>query len=410
MTGSDGTPMLVLLAASLLLAPAPPGGGERALDQVVLEDGKTLEGYVLHEGRSTLILLVGTREREIPLGEVKDVRSVRRSLDQVLDQHLRSDPDDPLQMLELARFARSRGLDGLADVFTLRVLVADPGNAEAHEQLGHRQRGGQWTVKGRSRSVAWDRIDEFRSEWRDGWELHTPHWDVYTNLGLAQAVDATTDLEHYYRGFYDLIGEEVTLRDVVEPMRAEIYADHDSFPKSVTRSAYFQPAYNTLIVDGTGGVLRELIFHEATHQLFYNTATYRTGSKGCVPAWLNEGTAVYLATAATGLPGRAQFDFERVDEGYFGVHRDAEKPYKLSRVLTLGSGDFLASSRVDLKYAQAYTLVHFLLHGEGGRYRRDFHRLLEGAYEGKCSGTYFKQVIETPEEEFEAAWHAHAGR
>ena len=402
--------MLAFLALSLLPAPSPLGDAERPLDQVVLKSGKTLEGHVLHEGRSELLLLVGTREREVSMVDVEEVRSLPRSLAQVLDQHRAADPGDARQMLELSRFARSRGLAGLADVFALRVLVTDPQNAEAHEQLGHREHKGKWTTKGRSRSVPWERMEEVRSKWRDGWVLDTTHWELHTNLGLADAVDAATDLEHFYRDFFERFGEDMVLREVVEPMRAEIYADSKSYPPMIGRSAYFRSDENKLVVNAEGGLPRRSVVHEATHQLFYTTAVYRAGSKGCVPSWLNEGAAVYNASIAAGPRGRPSFDDERVAEAYFDVHRVARKPYKLSRMLTMSTGDFHASSKVDLKYAQAYTLVHFFLHGESGLHRDAFHEVLAGAYDGKCSSTHFKKCLDVKDKEFEAAWHAHAGR
>ena len=76
-------------------------------------------------------------------------------------------------------------------------------------------------------------------------------------------------------------------------------------------------------------------------------------------------------------------------------------------MLNFASGDFHDSSNVDLKHAQAYTLVHFLLHGDEGRHRAGFFAFLRGAYAGKASSTDFKSAIGAPMEELEAGWTAH---
>jgi hypothetical protein len=79
-------------------------------------------------------------------------------------------------------------------------------------------------------------------------------------------------------------------------------------------------------------------------------------------------------------------------------------------VLNFSTSDFHASSKVDLKYAEAYTLVHFFLHGDQGQHWEAFDEVLVGAYAGKCSSTYFEQCLDLPERDFEQAWHAYVGR
>ena len=75
--------------------------------------------------------------------------------------------------------------------------------------------------------------------------------------------------------------------------------------------------------------------------------------------------------------------------------------------MTFDSTDFLASSRADLKYAEAYTLVHFLLHAENGRRRPGFIAFLKSAFKGQASQTHFKDAIGGTDAEIERAWRAY---
>jgi len=402
---------VLFLALTTVLA---SGGGERALDTVVLTDGERLEGHVLYEGPAALTLRVGSRERELPLESVADVRSVARSLRLLLDQYAFVDGTDARQMLDLARFSRARELDGLAEVFALRALEIAEDDATAHEFLGHIKRGKSWYVRDGNHSVRYEDLPELRGDWKGAWEIHTPHYDVRTNLSLREALDAAMDLELFYREFYDRFGKELELREVVLRMPTQIHADSGSFPELAgDRTAYFDPARMTTYVNAERGYMRNLIFHEACHQLLYATAVspeHSSRARGCLPAWLDEGLASWFEMVQTGPAGHAVFEDRRQSAHYMTVHQTATKPYDLSRVLTFGAEDFHASSRVDLKYAQSYTLVEFFMRGDFYRHRESFFAVLRGAYAGKCTSSDVRGAMVVGADEFEAAWNAYVGR
>jgi hypothetical protein len=76
----------------------------------------------------------------------------------------------------------------------------------------------------------------------------------------------------------------------------------------------------------------------------------------------------------------------------------------------MATGDFGVDNKSDLKYAQAYTLVHFCLEGEGQRYRDRFFDFLRGVYLGKSSMSDFKEALGGKERELEKAWNVYVGR
>src|SRR6185436_7242146 len=98
-------PLAMLLGLACLLH-----GSASAADRVTLKDGKTLEGRVVFEDASRLVLRVGTKERELPTSTIERVRSAERSLRPVLERWEKLADGDIAGRLELAQAARLEGL------------------------------------------------------------------------------------------------------------------------------------------------------------------------------------------------------------------------------------------------------------------------------------------------------------
>jgi hypothetical protein len=395
--------MFLSLAAALFAL----GGSDRKPDVVTLQGGAQLEGYVIYEDDSSLVLRVGSRERRLELKDVAEVRSATRSLAELfaaLDAH---PPVGAAAYLDLARFCRMRSLEGECALFAWGAIASDPGCAEAHELLGHRKRGSTWSAPESGRWYPLERLTELRRDWGRAWELSTTHYRLRTNLPLREALDAALDLERGYRIWFALFGRDLRMEDVIEPLEVEVHADSASYPESTGRGAYYDSAGRILQVDASGGFDRGALVHEAVHQLLAATAESPDRSpSGSVPGWLDEGLAELVRAGCTGAPGALRFDPTGRDQGHFALHRAERKPYDLSRVLNFNAGDFAASSRADLKYAQAYTLVDFCMSAEEGRYRPSFVEFLRGVWRGQSSSTHFKNALGLKDNEIERAWKA----
>ena len=111
-----------------------------------------------------------------------------------------------------------------------------------------------------------------------------------------------------------------------------------------------------------------------------------------LPVWLEEGIACYMegvrgnsnGAPPTFMPWR---NFER-----FGELRDVvagERFVPLTELVEGTPQDYLRDGRNTLLgyYAQTWALVHFLVEGEGGRYRPGLERLLSDAVEGRIAST-----------------------
>ena len=393
--------------ATVILA----AGGARPVDRIELRDGKKIEGYVLLERKDELVVLVDSRERTVQRSKVASIRSASRSLEAAFELYDQIPVGDAAGLADLARHCKDEALPGEADVFALAALCCDADNAAAHALLGHKRRKGGWFARRGGDLVPFAELLPARADLRDPWKLRTSHYALLTNLSLRDAVAIAIDLERFYGAFFELMGAEIEVSEVVVPLDVGVYGDSRSFPESViNRRAYFDPKTAQVVIDASAVEPRTSLIHEATHQLLHATAVNTRAGLGEIPGWVDEGLAEYLSASLRGEGGHARFDLGAIAEHHFTAHRDAKEPYDLPRVLQFASGDFLGSSRMDLKYAQSYTLVHFFLHAEQRRYRGKFFAFLKSAYAGSASTTDFKSVVDVPEKELEAAWKTHVLR
>ena len=385
-------------------------GVARAQDEVELLDGTKLEGRVVFEDERELILIgANSKERTIALDKVKSARTRTRSLHAALDHWDRLKEGDAVGLWELAAFCRDRGLSGEAQVFAWMVLRAEPEHAAAHALLDHKLKGNAWYGQSGKIWMPLDRLHEVHKDFKDGWEFTSLHYRLQSNLPLERVLTMLIDLERFHRFFYGTLGAELKLREVMEPMYAAVYADEKSFPKTAdNRKGYYTAMTNTLFVLADQGLEPGLVYHEASHQLLICTATRESRGRGSIPAWVNEGIAVYFEHSGKGLGGHATFEAGKPVRDMFAAHATEKKPFDLSRMFSFASADFMISSKATLKYAQSYSLVHFCLHGEGGKYRPGFLDYLRRAYMGDASSTSFRDAMKVREQDFEKAWHAYA--
>ncbi len=403
-----GLAALVPLAAPVLFATP---GNDRVPDTVELANGAKIEGRVVFEDATRILLLTGGGEKSFDKKNVKSFRSRAQLHDNLFDRWIGLADEKPAPLLDLARMAKQTDLLEDSACFAARALLLDSASGDAHELLGHRKRGSSWDFElKKDRWLPVEKLLSNRPDWEEATDFASMHYVVRTNFGLRQQVDAALDLECLYRAFFRLFGADLELREVLDPMTVEIHADKRSFPGIATgRAAYTDGQRNVVEIDASGGSkvdTREL-FHEGTHQLVASLTHFAFNANGAIPGWLGEGLAEYMACGMSGMPGRRSFSEESILLEHFAVHASAKTPYDLSRVLSFEADDFLASSKSDLKYAQAYTLVQFCMDGDGGKHRKGFVEFLRGVWRGRKAPADFKKALGIDEKAFQKAWVAH---
>ncbi|MBX3407982.1 MAG: DUF1570 domain-containing protein [Phycisphaeraceae bacterium] len=133
-----------------------------------------------------------------------------------------------------------------------------------------------------------------------------------------------------------------------------------------------------------------ILAHEGWHQYVQRTFAQP------IPIWLDEGLAAYMEGHRWGAPdartGSAPVFLPWANTERFDALRDAESRGELlplSRLLESAPGNLIGpggDAREALTYyAQVWALAHFLVEGEGGKYRHELAALLSDAAEGRVT-------------------------
>jgi hypothetical protein len=393
----------MVTAALLACLVLPHSKPQRAMDAIELKDGTRLEGRVVFEDDRMLILSTGADERELRMTEVAYVRSVPRNLSAALDLYLREPPQHDWQWLGLSWFCESRGLAGEAEVCALGALLQNPASSVAHRLLHHEPSASGWQFRKGDRWLPFV-IDAQPRRWSDAWQIDTTHYALRTNLTLETAVRTALELELFYRSFMSQFGAPLKLHEILAPLTFQMHADRGSFPEIASgRGSYFDREQRRVLINAEGGLVRGLVFHEATHQLLAGLASN-------LPAWVDEGLSEYFASLWANEAVRGREFPNAILKYHFATVAKAEKPYSLEKLLAMSSGDFIASKNAELKYAQAYSLVYFCLHGEDGVYRNGFFHFLRGLSRGKTKASDLLDALDVSEPKLVNGWLAYAAQ
>jgi len=415
-------PSLFALLLLLAVAPAAPAAhappetfaavpGDDFEDEVHFSNGKVRKGLVVYENDNVVVLRVGSKDKSYSKLDVEKVVSRTRGLAKVLGLLDGTNPQDAEALLLVAEEADAAGLDGEAELIRLQALIADPDNEDAHVALGHKSNSKGWRFKVGSKWKPFDDWREYTGKWKERYVFRTSHYDIETDLPLDRAIVTALDFERAYRAFCGLLRDELELKDIGERMQAQIHSDNASYPEPGDgRNGYFSPGDLMFFVLGKGDV-RSTVTHEICHQILYYATRRTKGARGVIPAWVDEGMAQYMQLGARNGMNGVLIETGAPSIGKFHEHATHDDPFDLNRMLTMQSSDFGGGTDTSLKYAQAYTLVHFMLHSSNGKYRDAYFAFLRSAWEGKSSMSHFKDVLEdeldTDIDDFEKLWIAY---
>jgi len=218
----------------------------------------------------------------------------------------------------------------------------------------------------------------------EGQLLITPHYHIHTTVEDQTMIDALPRfMETAHQLYMKLLPveqpsetpshlyvfrtrnewEQFTRR--FSPVRAEVYL-------RIRSGGYAEPN-GTVVYYLRRYITFAVIAHEGLHMY-----VYRHYPPDAVPAWLNEGLACYCEghewhdNVPVFTPGVNRFRMN-------AVRRALAKGslFKLEEMLATDAGKVVSSTaqRVDTYYAQAWSMVAFLIHGAGGKYADRFAKL-----------------------------------
>lgn len=136
--------MFRALACLSVLALLPVEAGA---DDVLLKGGGKVSGRILSRTDKTVEVDVGAGTVTIPMTSVVRIDAKRSTLDDYYERAGQLRDDDVAGWLKLASWASSQGLGTQARTAFEHVTTVDPGNAEAHQGLGHVLLEGRWVTQ-----------------------------------------------------------------------------------------------------------------------------------------------------------------------------------------------------------------------------------------------------------------------
>ena len=251
------------------------------------------------------------------------------------------------------------------------------------------------------RWVSADRESELRRDFRNAWEVRTDHYLVKTNHSLEEGVALARNLETFYGFLHSSFAGFFSTPDQIEklfagtsgvnggrsqkPARPHVvhfYRDRDEYRRTlrprisqidITNGLYMQDdriVYFFHDKPPDRDFPRATLFHEATHQLLYESQSKSRPIARDANFWIVEGIACYMESF---LPGETGFRIgePRYVRFHWARHRVLEEKYyiPLKTFASMGLRKFQTDPNIARNYSQASGLCHFLLHHDGGRYR-----------------------------------------
>ncbi|MFW5915444.1 MAG: peptidase MA family metallohydrolase, partial [Planctomycetota bacterium] len=143
------------------------------------------------------------------------------------------------------------------------------------------------------------------------------------------------------------------------------------------------------------------LYHEGFHQWLFT----RVGAR--VPLWINEGFAEYFSEAAWDGRRFATGQVPRERLMILQEARERDELIALDKLFQMQDKGWLANVRsgeASLQYTQAWSIVHFLCHARGGRYRKRLLRYLRRLADGKEEDRAFRKSFGDDMERMEEAW------
>jgi hypothetical protein len=236
----------------------------------------------------------------------------------------------------------------------------------------------------------------------------TEHYRIQTDVSPQMAVLVGSHMETIFRQYshqfadYGQIDERFNI--IVVGTRASY---RRLVPRAIAGSTgFFMADRNLLGVNVEGRTSEEVfrtLYHEGFHQFMF-----RVISRDC-PAWLNEGIAEYFAEAT--WDGEAfelgQISTTRLYIVQMAIRERSFVPF--SRLLDLDPGQWLQNvstdqKRADIYYSQAWSIVHFLIHAENGRYADMLNSYLRALRAGRDPKRASSAIFGDDVDAFQAVW------
>jgi hypothetical protein len=253
-------------------------------------------------------------------------------------------------------------------------------------------------------------------DWNRSWGITTEHFKIKTNVPLSEAIAFGRRLEALHDLFFalcaDVIGPELPLAQRFRSRRSwatthtkghqvwyfatkQEYVDffQTTFRRDETISlGYYMPADPSHHIEGRSYFYRsdanpigatQTLFHEASHQLLFESAGKTSYEKNRGNYWVWEGLGTYFETFLPQDDGSYQIG-GLVGPRIARARQDVKQNFiPLQELVSLGPDQFRHEPEVFLHYPQSMAWVVFFMDYDHGRYRERFLEYVSDAYRGR---------------------------
>jgi hypothetical protein len=277
-------------------------------------------------------------------------------------------------------------------------------------------------VTSRQKKRRWlpaEEADRLRADWKTRWQLVSEHFEIQTNVTLAEAIDFDRRLEAFHDLFMtlmaDILGENLPLirrfknpaltGDGQPASRLHLiyyFGSKDEFVEYLTpqygseiagslgfydppkKSSHARvPAY--FFRDPGGQIpVTATLYHEVSHQLLFETAGPNAYTKNVGNYWVFEGLGSYFETVSPQPDGSLEVGAlvgVRIEEALKTlIDRGLSIP--LAQFMALDEPAFMRRPDVFTNYQQAMAFTVFLMQWHQGTYRDAFLDYVRDAYRG----------------------------
>ncbi len=287
--------------------------------------------------------------------------------------------------------------------------------------IAHLDRGELPAHAPAGRPVSWLPVaeaDAQRADFAHPWTIETAHFQIRSNVPLAEVIGFSHQLEAFHDAFFalmaDLVGPELPLaqrfRKPGPPKLPGRRHQVRYFGSKGEYVAYLRPRHGDVVERELGRYdratqakpnargtsyfyrapeeslsARATLYHEASHQLLFESAGPWAFGRNSGQFWVFEGLGTYFETV------ELQADGSLLIGGLVGprvakartLTRQPDGLVPLGDFVGLDEEGFNAEPAVYGHYAEALAVAVFLMHGEGERHREPFLDYARDAYQGR---------------------------
>lgn len=327
------------------------------------------------------------------------------------------------QLFQVAEAHVQSGDGTMAYQLLHEVLWQDPQHAEAKRVLATRPSFSERI----SRRAGTRTHRDFGWRPRTYWQIESDHYRITTShsaeagVELARKLDllhsvwrqvffsywsATEALRERLRGGNARLGKRQKLDVVLFRDREEYVQQLQKHEPQIAMSlGYYMKGRRTAFFYAGDDSIVPTWFHEATHQLFqeFGDAIEEVGEESNF--WLAEGIAVYMESLIDfgGHCTLGGFDADRLQ--YARARALGGQFYMpLEELVSLGREGLQKHEEIGRIYTQSAGIVHFLMDGQGGKYRQSLIDLVTLLYLGRVRGDSLTGLFGLPLDELDKAY------